>query len=222
VLGDEHVCDDTVYGGGCYENDPSAQATVAGTVAGGLVGIATGAVLARKPISSGVATTVSFGGLWGTWYGFAIGHLADLRDDDLLTASLVGGDAGLVAMALLAPKWNPSRNRARLVSLGGVVGLLAGLGIDLIAIRDSDDLALAIPAATSAAGLLLAARATRGFDRAPASPEPERGGGFSGALIDVRDGRARVDVPALGVRLERGAGERTRTSLYLPVLQARF
>lgn len=223
VFGGEEDCPaDPIYGGDCYRTDPSAEATVAGTVAGGLAGIATGAVLARKPISSGVATTVSFGGLWGTWYGFAIGHLADLRDEDLLSASLVGGDAGLVAMALLAPKWNPSRNRARLVSLGGVVGLLAGLGVDLIAIQDSDDLAVAIPAATSAAGLLLAARATRSFDRAPANPEPDDGSGFSGALIDVRGGRARIDVPALGVRLDRGAGERTRTSLYLPVLQARF
>lgn len=208
----------------CWDDDPSAEALVGGTLAGGLAGIVTGAVLARKPISSGVATTVSFGALWGTWYGGSIAALADMDGDDLLAATLVGGDAGLLAMALLAPRWNPSRARARLVSLGGVVGLLGGLGVDLILVRDNEDLAILIPTVTSAVGLGLAARATRDFDR-PGREEGPGGGSaspFGGALLRYDGGRLAMDVPAVRLELERERGRRPATSLYVPVVQARF
>ena len=202
----------------CYEDSTaSGEALVAGTVLGGLTGIATGAVLARKPISSGVATAVSFGGLWGTGYGLALGVLLDLEDDDLLAATLIGGNAGVLAMALVAPRWNPSRSRARLVSLGGVVGLLAGLGLDLI-IQPDEKAAVVIPAAASAAGLLIAANSMKGE-----APKGGTGGDLPGSsLLDYRSGRWAMGAPAVGLMVERAPGQRSRTSLYIPVLQASF
>jgi hypothetical protein len=157
------------------DNSPPAETVMAGTVVGGLAGIATGAILARKPITSGVATSVSFGGLWGTWYGLAAGILLDLEDDDLLAATLAGGDVGVLAMATLAPKWNPSRNRARLVSLGGLVGVLVGGGLDLIIQPEDEKVAILIPAATSVAGLLISANSLK--PRAPAGGDDGGPGG---------------------------------------------
>lgn len=204
---------------GCWEESaPSAEALMAGTVIGGLAGIATGAVLARKPISSGVATTVSFGGLWGTWYGFALGVLLDLEDDELLAATLVGGDVGLLSMALAAPRWNPTRSRARLVSLGGVVGLLGGLGLDLIIQPDDEKIAVLIPSLTSAGGLLLAARSMKGRSGGgEGSGQPA-----AGSLLDYRAGQLQLGAPAVGLRLERDRRQRPRTALYVPLLQAAF
>lgn len=218
-LGRERCYGDPQYT--CYTDEPSPEARIGGTVAGGLAGIATGALLARKPISSGVATAVSFGALWGTWYGFAIATIADLEDEEVLATTLAGGDLGLVGTALLAPRWNPSRNRARLVSLGGLVGGLGGLGLDLLIQPDDEDVAILIPAITSAAGLVLAAAATRDFDAARSGGD-EGAGGFSGALLDVREGRLDLGVPAVGLRLGRDPRRGATTSLYVPVLQARF
>jgi len=206
---------------GCSgDTSPSAEALVAGTVLGGLAGIATGAVMAGRPITSGVATAVSFGGLWGTWYGGVLGVLLDLEDDNLLATILAGGDAGLLAMGVLAPRWNPSRNQARLVNLGGLVGLLAGLGLDLIFQPDGRKVAMRIPAATSTAGLLIAAASLkpsvdRGSDGA-GSPPP--GGG---SLLEYRGGQWQAAMPTLGLRLERER-QRAKAALYVPILQASF
>jgi hypothetical protein len=206
---------------GCTgDTSPSAEALVAGTVLGGLAGIVTGAVMARRPITPGVATAVSFGGLWGTWYGGVLGVLLDLEGDDLLAATLVGGDAGLLAMGLLAPRWKVSRNQARLVNLGGLVGLLAGLGLDLIFQPDGRKAAMLIPAATSTAGLLVAAASVR--------PAADRGSGGAGSppsgggsLLEYRAGQWQAGMPVPGLKLERER-EGTRAALYLPVLQASF
>jgi hypothetical protein len=159
-LGSKTVCVEF-----CFENDDAdSHAAMAASIAGSLVGIGVGAALSKKTITPGTATTVNFGGLWGSWFGATAAILADASGDDgTLAATLIGGNLGIVAAALGAPKWQLSRQRARLISISGVGGLLAGLGILLIAQPDGDQ-AIAVPMATSAAGLALGAHWTRHMD----------------------------------------------------------
>src|SRR5690606_4287176 len=124
-LGTGETCqtfEDQTY---CSE-EPSSQEAFAALIVGSLAGVATGALLSDRPISSGVATTVNFGALWGSWFGLAGGLVADLEGDDLLATTLIAGNVGLLSMALLAPEWQPSRNRARLASIAGITGGLVG------------------------------------------------------------------------------------------------
>ncbi|NJD10039.1 MAG: hypothetical protein FIB01_06180 [Gemmatimonadetes bacterium] len=216
VLLSDEKCQDSGY---CYSEDPEARTMVAGSVIGGLAGVATGALMARKPISSGVATAVSSAGPWGSWFGLAAGVLLGLEDNDLLAATLIGGDAGIAAMAALAPKWNPTRSRARLVSLGGLVGGLAGGGLDLIIQPDDEKVAIMIPAVGSAAGLLIAANSMkeRGSDGQSNAPSA-----VGGALLEYRQGGVEIGMPAVGLRLQRDRQQKAQTALYVPVLEARF
>jgi hypothetical protein len=201
-IGDKEVCNGDV----CHVQDAGTRTLFTSLVAGGLAGIATGAVLARKPISPGTATTVNFGALWGTWFGIAGSVLADLEEDDFLAATLVGGNAGLLATALLAPNWNLSRDRARLISIAGVMGGLAGGGLDLIIQPDDKKVAMGIPLATSIAGLALGATMTRDH-RSAAGPagvgrhgaagkEPATSAFTDGALFHYAMGRLALGVPA--------------------------
>jgi hypothetical protein len=142
--------------------------------------------------------------------------LADLDDDELLIATLVGGNATLLASALMAPRWDLSESRARLISVGGLVGALVGAGIVLITQPEDEKVAVGIPLATSIAGLALGAHMTRDMDAAAGG-----GGDGQGALINVRDGRWAVGAPEPSLRVERTAAGRS-TALYVPLLSARF
>ena len=180
----------------CEETDDE-RALFASALAGGVAGIALGAWLAsRADITPATATLVNFGALWGTWYGAVGAVQAGFDDDDdadrLLTTMLLAGDAGLLATALLAPGWDMSRSRARIINIAGVGGLAAGFGIDLLV--QSEDLAtvLLIPALTSAAGLALGALRTRGMDDAGDAPGDAPGA----ALFELRRGRLALGVPA--------------------------
>ena len=180
----------------CYAED-DFQEVMASMIVGGLAGIAVGSRLSRKPITPGVATTVNFGSLWGTWFGFAASRLLDLDGDALLTGTLLGGNAGLLSTALLAPGWKISRNRARLISIAGVLGGLAGAGIDMIVRPDDERVAVAIPLVTSVIGLASGVKGTAGYDDAPSSARgdsPEDSG--SGAVVSWRRGSGmRFDAP---------------------------
>lgn len=199
----------------------NTQEVVASMVAGGLVGIATGAILSRKTIPAGLATTVNFGSLWGTWFGFAASYIADLEDDDLLAGTLIGGDAGLVATAVFGPGWHLSRNRARLISIGGVLGGLVGGGLDLLVQPDDEKVAMAIPLAGSIAGLALGALTTRGNDRPDV---PGRDGGGAGSLLRLNDGRLSFDAPLLLPTLQRDERYRAvwKPAIGLTLFSARF
>jgi fluoride ion exporter CrcB/FEX len=139
--------------GVCFEEESDADAStyVAMSVAGGLLGIGTGAYLARKPITSGTAAAVTLGGMWGTWFGFGLSFLADQEGDELLLGTMMGGNAALVALGIVAPRWQMSESRARLISIGGVAGGLAGAGLLLIAQPDDENVAILMPLAGSAA-----------------------------------------------------------------------
>jgi hypothetical protein len=184
----------------CEVEGPDSKDVFKSFVVGGLAGTVTGAILARRPISRGVATTANFGALWGTWFGVAGGILLDLEGDGLLGSTLLVGDAGLLTTALLAPGWNMSRNRARLISIAGVIGGLAGAGMDLIMRPDDEKVAIGIPLATSIAGLAIGAgltanegrRSGQGSLGSGPDGEPQ---GLGASLFRLRDGGFSWDLP---------------------------
>ena len=191
-LGVDQRCDSAFGGEFCYDVEDDVEEAFAATVLGSLAGIATGALFSGRDITPGTATAVNFASLWGTWFGVAGGVLIDLEDDDLLAATLIGGDAALLAAALMAPGWNVTRSRARLVSIAGVLGGLAGAGVDLLVQPDSEKAAIAIPLLGSVAGLALGVVSTRNSS-APAVLEAAA----DGSLIRYDDGGLRLGLPTL-------------------------
>lgn len=224
--GEEEHCD-LDY---CYTDGPDGSDVFKAFVVGGLAGTVTGALLARKPIPRGVATAVNFGALWGTWFGFAGGVLADLEGDQLLTSGLLAGDAGLLATALLAPGWEISRNRVRLISIAGVLGGLVGAGLDLLIQPDDEKVAMGIPLAGSIAGLAIGAGYTSGMDRQVGSPSGGLGNddGFPGvgsSLFRFREGRFSLGVPTpfpTMMPVEGRGGISYRPGLGVTLLDSRF
>jgi hypothetical protein len=216
-LGDETEVFCEQPDGPCFEQttDGDASTYVTAAVAGGLVGIGTGLLLARKPITAGTAATATLGGMWGTWFGFALSYLADQRDDGLLAGTMIGGNASLIALGLLAPRWQLSESRARLISVGGLIGGLAGGGLLLIAQPDDDNMAIMFPLVGSAAGLALGTYWTRNRD-----VEPDADG--RGALLNRSQGRWALDMPEASMRLQRAPDGVLRPAAYVPLLRARF
>ncbi|MGH7446423.1 MAG: hypothetical protein ACRELT_02610, partial [Longimicrobiales bacterium] len=110
--------------------------------------------------------------------------------------------------------------RARLISVGGVAGGLAGAGLLLIAQPDGgDNEMILVPLIGSVAGLALATHWTRRRDGT------EDDGGGRGALINRSGGRWALDTPAASLRLQRAArAERggMRPAVYVPLVRARF
>ena len=185
----ETVC----LSGGCTEVETDErEAAFAAAVLGGLAGIGIGAALAgSREITEAGATVANFGALWGTWFGFAGGYLADLEDDELLAAALVGGDLGLIYSALSASRWGFSVSRARLISVAGVAGGLAGAGLDLLIQPDDEKVMVLIPTLTSALGLAAGVYWTRNHDsRGEGQDDPG-----AEALIRLRDGRLTLGMP---------------------------
>lgn len=218
----EQICPSP--GGPCFETETrgNQQEVFASMIAGGLIGIAVGGLLSRKPISSGVATTVNLGSLWGTWFGLATSVIADMEDDALLSGTLLGGNIGLLATAVLGPRWQLSRNRARLISIAGVVGGLAGAGLDLLIQPDDERVAMLIPLLTSTGGLAVGVATTRTYDAPGATPGNEDA---AAALLRLEGGRWDVDVPTprpTMLRTARQHGVRWQPALGVTLLAARF
>jgi hypothetical protein len=203
-------------------SDGGPEEKFAGMILGGLTGIGVGLALSGQTITDGVATSVSLGSLWGSWFGLSLGVIADLENDDLLAAVLLGGNGGLVGSAVLASRTGISRGRARLISIAGVIGGLAGGGIDLITQPDGDKTLIAIPLIGSVVGLTIGAVTTRNFDRSPVGGDPDAG---PDALFRIDGGRFEVDTPTPWLTLESAniAGRTTRRpALGLTLLRARF
>jgi hypothetical protein len=116
-----------------------------------------------------------------------------------------------------------SRNRARLISISGVIGGLSGGGIDLITQPDDEKTAIAIPLAGSIIGLAIGALTTREYDAT-------RGGGdgdaeLDGSLVRWQDGRLAVDVPVprpVALPITRAGRVAWETGARLTLLRARF
>lgn len=223
-LGVDEVCRDDGFGEYCYDEGGSSEERFAAMIVGGLGGIAAGYALSHRPISPGVATAANFGALWGSWLGFGMGFLADLEDDALLAATLMGGNAGLLTTAVMAPKWNPSRSRARLVSIYGVIGGLAGLGLDLLTQPDDEKVAVGIPLAGSIVGLALGVTATRNYDTLDVGGGGD-GAAPGGALLSLDRGSWSMGAPLPMPRVLEMDGPRgpvRKTALGFTLFNARF
>lgn len=190
-IGQDEVC--SQYG--CYETDNNSEELFTAMIVGGLAGIATGAVIARNPVRSGVSSAAQGGSTWGSIYGAMLARVGDSDDggdsDGVLLASLLGGNAGLVAGELLGSSYDVSRSRVRLINLGALGGGLVGLGIDLLT-DPGDNAVIAIPLVSSVTGLAIAMVATRGRDGVLDSAP---GGGDGLALLGYSDRGWRLGTP---------------------------
>jgi hypothetical protein len=171
---------DSCVQSGCYQDGQTPEAVFASLVVGGLAGIAAGAVIARNPVRSGVSSGAQGGSIWGTVYGGMVVGMFDPDGENAgLAATLIAGNLGLFAGAALAGKYQVSRPRVRMINLGALVGLIGGLGVDLLINADGEKVALGIPLVTSMAGLGIAAHATRNSDRR-FGPGDDTGGALFG------------------------------------------
>jgi hypothetical protein len=209
-IGADEECFQGLPGEGefCSESGPEAHTVVSMMIGGSLIGMGVGTRLSQKNITNGTAATVNFGALWGSWFGTALGILADKTDDDLMTLALVGGNAGLVGGALGNSSWRLSESRARLISIAGVGGGLAGLGLLLIASPDDvGNEAVLVPLLGSIGGLALGAYWTRNLDR--------------DAMLDLKTGRLGMQLPTLHPALVDNGRKRV-PAMGLTLIQARF
>jgi hypothetical protein len=189
------------------EYDDEAPFTAA--IIGGLTGLFGAGIIAQQVNPThGEATMVELGSLWGVWYGAAASIVANDEDDDgALTWALMGGNIGLLASALATRSWKMGAGRARIISAAGLAGGVAGLGLDLLADVDDEETFVAIPAITSAIGLIAGAVMTRNYDSG--TPPPD---GSGPALVNVQGGSWNVGLPAPQLAKITRPGKRSATS----------
>jgi hypothetical protein len=207
---------------GCYGGSSNTAPWIA-QVVGGLSGLGVGLVAARRDIPEGTSAMITHGSLWGTWYGIAGAVLlqSDESNDDVLVPALVGGNIGLLAAIPASKAWNPRGSRVRIITAGGLLGLVAGFGADLLFQIDDDKGIILLPTIGSAAGLV--AGALLGKD------QPSALGSYDGGI--------RTSVIALGeettfgiplpmpaaIRVEDASGRRsTKLGLRLNLLSGSF
>ena len=207
----------------CYDTfeEDDTRETITGMIVGGLAGVATGAFLARKPITEGTATTVSLASLWGAGYGASLGYLAGIEDDGLIATTLLAGNAALVGSAFGQRSWDLSRSRARLISVAGLAGALAGGGIDLLVQPESEKTAVLIPVVTGTAGLIFGIMRTADMDPDQSGDRPDDGGDL-GALIHMRNGSLGLGTPRVRPHIAMRAGNSSVSGVYVPVFSTRF
>jgi len=212
-IGRRDICNS----GSCFHED-SDNAPWAAMSIGGIAGLTTGLLLASKEIPSGTSTLVSHSAFWGSWFGLSLSGALGTQDDALIGASLVGGNALLLAAIPAARSWRPASSRVRLITAAGIAGGLAGFGIDLLFSVDETKAVLAIPAATSAIGLIAGALATRH------TRDADDGAAASPALLTLRNGahfQSPLPIPAL-IPTDEPAGRRIRPGFRLILLDADF
>ena len=154
-IGEPETCVSNGVGTYCYR-DESETAPWAAMVVGSLAGLATGLIAAKGPVAEGTSAMVTNSALWGTFYGGAIAGLIrpEDSDDDVLVPMLVAGDLAIIAAIPAAKAWNPRNSRVRLISAAGLVGNVAGLGIDLLFSVEDEKAALLIATLGTTTGLI--------------------------------------------------------------------
>ena len=221
VFGDQTECIE----GGCFETDPDGTDVVGAMVVGGLVGIASSALVAdRVDVTGGTATMIGWSSLWGTGLGLVTSVLANLDGDEILAATLIGGDVGFASAAALAPRWDMSSGRAWLVNAAGIMGGAIGGGVDLLIQPRDEDVAILIPAIGAAVGLGLGALLTEDMDegrvREGSLLVP---GDASTALLRLHAGDWRIGLPQPTPALLYADGaSRVEPGLRVDLLDARF
>ena len=215
------------YDGRVYGDDESTEAAIGAMIVGGAAGIAGGLAMARREITPGAATSAMLGSLWGTWFGYSTAFLMNVEGDGLTASAMLVGNAGLVAGALAGSRMPLSRGRARLISVGGLVGAFGGLGIVLIGQPDGDKTIMATILASSIAGLALGAAGTRD-DRGESDPSENLEAAASltppGALLNWSDGDWALSTPLPTPALEPTGRNDGRDGLVwkVPLLKVRF
>ena len=217
-----------------YVPEESQAARFGAMIAGGLLGAGGGLLAARREISPGVSTAATMGTVWGWWIGLASSTLADLSEDQTWGTTMMTGNAGLAAGALLGSRVPLSRSRTRMISVAGLIGGVAGGGIALIS-QPSDKGAMGIMLAGSLTGLAVGAILTD--DRGEEDPSQDGDGASedadaalfdpSGSLL-VRSarsgGRWRLSAPLPSPSWEHVGKGRARTApaWTIPLVNVRF
>jgi hypothetical protein len=145
---------------GFAEDQPEAAISIGAQLAG--LGAGIGLWQTWRPTQGDVAlANTSF--VWTTVMSL-FGHLA-IGEEPTLRRTVIAGDIGILAGALLSTQVKMTRGRTLLIDVGGVLGMLGG---GLVALgADSDQGAGASFLVGTGLGLGLAAYATREWDVAP-------------------------------------------------------
>ena len=206
-----------------YESGADASTIIPIMIAGGLGGMVAGSAYGKRSgFTAGHGATLQFGSLWGAAYGGGLAILAqgdDADGDFVLALVLIGGNLGLIGGAVAAPRLDWTVEQARLVSIAGVAGVVAGFGLDLLFQIEDGRTAMAIPMATGAIGLGLGASWASSRAREDARDDDDAG---AGALLDVRGGRARWSLPLPLPTLLRDARGGRAPAVAVPLLHATF
>ena len=174
-------------------------------VVSGLAGITAASVLTNKVhFSEGHGALTNNALPWGAWFGLVGGVVAGAEGDDLLRASLIGTDALVLGTAIGARNVHMSKNRARVISLLGVVGTAAGFGVDLLAEVDDTETVFAVAGIGSVTGLVVGANVTRNYDNgkdlSSGTPRLEERWSMAPHARVIRDPESGRPVPAVGLR----------------------
>lgn len=206
--------------------DLSTEALFGSMAAGGVGGAVAGAMYGRhRSVPAGMMTAVSHGAYWGTWFGMMAWPLLSLEGDNGFRVGLAAGDVGLLVAALTAPK-DISPGRVWLTTAAGIAGIAVGGGIDLLLQPGDETVAIGIPMATSAIGLVAGIALAKGAERvrsarAPTAPIPD-----ATALLQVDEAGTRLGLPVPSPTLvpvgERGPRRLYRPALAVPLLRAAF
>ena len=145
------------------DEDDGEKPLIGGAMIGGLSGILVTSVLTRKiDPSLGDMGIINYGALWGTWLSMTAGTVAGLPDgDELLAWTLIGGNIGLAAMALLSPRIDITLARANWINLGGVIGTIVASGIVVMSSDISEEAGLTLLMVGGIAGLITGTHTTR-------------------------------------------------------------
>ena len=141
------------------------RGVIAAGLVGGLAGIAGASVLSHHVhFSEGHGALMGSALNWGAWFGFVGGTTVGAEGDNLLRAALIGSDVLVVTTGIAARKVQMSRGRVRMISLMGLVGTVAGFGVDVLVRVDNEHAAMAIAGLGGVGGLIAGARMTRDYD----------------------------------------------------------